>query len=46
MQMAWLVEHAARSKPANARVLGTGARARCSNDWLAPWLELHISRSM
>jgi hypothetical protein len=41
---AWLVEYIARCKPANARDLLAGARDRCSNDWLLPWLELYISR--
>jgi len=41
---AWLVEYIARCKPANARELLSGARDRCSNDWLLPWLDLYISR--
>lgn len=43
---AWLVEYIARCKPANARELLAGARDRCSNQWLLPWLELYISRSL
>ena len=42
-QPAWLVEYVARCKPAKARELLRAAQERCSNDWLAPWLERYIS---
>ena len=42
-QPAWLVEYVARCQPASAPELLTAARARCSNDWLVPWLDLYIS---
>ena len=41
---AWVVEYINRCKPANARELLAGARDRCSNAWLLPWLDLYISR--
>lgn len=44
-QPAWLVEYTIRCKPANARELLASARERCRNDWLAPWLDLYISRN-
>jgi hypothetical protein len=44
-QPAWLVEYVVRCKPADARELLTGARERCSNDWLAPWLDLYLNRN-
>ena len=44
-QPAWLVEYTVRCKPTNARELLTGARERCRNDWLAPWLDLYINRN-
>jgi len=39
------VEYTVRCKPTNARELLMGARERCNNDWLAPWLDLYISRN-
>ena len=44
-QPAWLVEFVVRCKPANARELLTEARERCSNEWLAPWLDLYLNRN-
>lgn len=41
---AWLVEYVVHCKPANARELLAGARDRCANAWLLPWLERLIDR--